>query len=201
VESVEYLGALIHESSDPGPEVRARAAKALAICTQLRPLLTLGVVGQKLMIMLVEQCVFASLTYGLHTMVYSRAWEAKVDSVQTRCIRRALRIRSTHGARIIGEEPVTNAEVLRRAKVQPLSARIAGVRFQLLGHVLRADGGTPVRAVAYDRFGFPRELRSTRKAGDQRFKWNKVVMEAAAGAFVTSGGGVVTPRRATVSRG
>jgi len=187
VECSEYLGAVIHEASDPGPEVRARAAKAMAFCTALRPLLELGAVGKSLMVMLVEQCVFASLTYGLHTMVCSRAWETRVDSVQARCLRRALRIRTTHASRIIGEDPVTNEGVLRRSGVIPLSARIEGTRFQLLGHALRADGGTPARAVAFDRFGFPRELRSTRKAGDQRLKWSKVVLAAACSAIEGEG--------------
>jgi len=33
--------------------------------------------------------------------------------------------------------------------------------------------------VAYDRFGHPQELRTRRKAGDQKIEWNKQVMAEA----------------------
>jgi len=179
--------AIIHEACYPGPEIRARIAKAMALCTALRPLLTAGAVGPGLMVMLINQCVLSSLVYGLHTLVYHRAWEARIDATQARCLRGALRVRTACGSRFIGEEPTTYARILRRAKAKPLSARIAGRRFQLLGHVLRMGGGAPARAVSFDRFGFPKELRSTRKSGDQRLKWCKTVLEGAAEGLASEG--------------
>ena len=42
---------------------------------------------------------------------------------------------------------------------------------------MRRDGADPSRAVSYDRFATPRVLRSKRKAGDQRLKWNVEMIE------------------------
>jgi len=49
--------------------------------------------------------------------------------------------------------------------------------------VLQKDGTDPFRAVSFDRFANPRQLRSKRKPGDQRWKWNEKVIEDAVQAL------------------
>jgi len=61
--------------------------------------------------------------------------------------------------------PVTDKEILETAQVRPLSRELARGRLVLLGHVLRRSGSDPGRAVSYDRFARPRELRTKRKPG------------------------------------
>jgi len=87
----------------------------------------------------------------------------------------------------MGAIAVTNKEVARLAKARPLSITLAGERFKLLGHVLRRAGSDPARAVAYDRFGHPKELRATRRAGVERQKWTREVMDRAASALEEEG--------------
>jgi len=187
VESVVYLGAIIHESSDPGPELKARMAKGLSICKALRPLWASRGLPVKTVVLVLQQCVLASVLYGLHTLFYHRTSHRRINAFQVRCARRALRIRTTYASKKMEEEPTRNREVAQRAGLVPLTSTIMAARYRLLGHLLRQEGSEPTRAVAYDRFGHPKTLRSTPKAGIQRLKWTKEVMEGAANALEQEG--------------
>jgi len=107
----------------------------------------------------------------LESLYFHKAWAARIDAFQISCVRKVLRIPTTYAARLTGQEAIKNKEVARRAKARPLSKDIMRTRFKLLGHVLRRHGADPLRAVSYDRFACPKELRAKRKAGDQRLKW------------------------------
>jgi len=179
VEKAEYLGAIIHEDGDPGPEIKHRIARTKEICNALRPLWKAQGLAPRDAVRVVSQCAPSSLTYALPTMFYHKAWAGRIDATQVGCYRKALRIPTTHAAILMGQEPVKNVEVMEKAGAQSLSKGLLRSRFILLGHVLRRDGGDPMRATAYDRFGAPRELRATRKPGDQKLKWNKEMMKLA----------------------
>jgi len=173
-----YLGAIIHENSDPGPEIKSRIGRARAICTALRPLWGARALDRKDSMKVLTQCVFSALTYGLHTLYAHKAWEARIDAFQANCARRALRIKTTYAAKLTGDEPVTNKEVMARAGLRPLSKNIMAARFRLAGHVLRRPTSDPARAVAFDRFANPRVIRAQKKPGDQRLKWTTEVLRA-----------------------
>jgi len=66
---------------------------------------------------------------------------------------------------------VTNKEVAEKAGIRPLSKTIMSARMRLLGHVLRRAGSDPSRAVSYDSFDNPKELRAKKTAGYQRLTW------------------------------
>jgi len=187
VEKVEYLGAIIHENGDPGPEIKHRAAKARRICDDLRPLWGAPGLERKDAVKVINQCALSSFQYAAHTMYLHRAWEAKVDAVQASCLRKAMRIPTTYASKKMGAVPVTNEEVRQRAGEKRLSMRMRKTRYVLLGHILRRDGGDVPKAVSFDRFGHPRTLPAKKKPGDQKFKWNREVMKEAISIIDTQG--------------
>jgi len=113
VEQIEYLGSIIHENGDPGPELRHRMEKALNACAGLRPIWRCGSLERKLAVRVLTQCVFAALLYGLHALFYNRTWEKRVNALQVRCLRRAMRIPTTYAAKRFGGEAIPNREVAR----------------------------------------------------------------------------------------
>jgi len=63
-----YLGALIREDSDPGPEIKARIGRARSICTALRPFGGSRALDVKDFMRVLTPCVFSALTYSLQTL-------------------------------------------------------------------------------------------------------------------------------------
>ena len=120
-------------------------ARALGKCKALRPIWATKSLPRKLAARVLRSCVFSGLIYGLHTMYFSTSWEHKLDALQIRCLRRAMGIRSTYAAKLIGIEAVTNREVAEIAGAVPLSQEIQKYRYRLLGHVLRR-GGRPLQS-------------------------------------------------------
>ena len=71
----------------------------------------------------------------------------------------------------IWDEPVANQQVARRAGANPLSQELRTLRYQLLVRTLRRDGGDPLRATTFDRFGPPNTLGWQNRHGILRGCW------------------------------
>ena len=165
VKTVGYLGTVMDEGGDPGEELRIRLARALGKCKALKPIWATKSLPVKLTARVLRSCVFSGLIYGLHTMYFGRSWEHKLDALQIGCLRRALGIKSTYAAKLIGMEAVSNREVAEAAGAVPLSLEIQKFRYRLLGHVLRR-GDDPSRATTYDRLGQPKVLSGKTSGGN-----------------------------------
>eukprot|EP00969_Alexandrium_andersonii_P136456 6037358-Alexandrium_andersonii.AAC.1 len=59
-------------------------------------------------------------------------------------------IPSTYGAKVMGRTPVTNADVLRRSKQDPIIISIRCLQLFYLGHVLRKPRQDPLWNIAFD---------------------------------------------------
>ena len=121
------------DGGDPGEEIKVRLAKALRKCKALRPIWATRSLPKLLAARVLRSCVFSGLLYGLHTMHFGRSWESKLDAMQIGCLRRALGIRSTCAAKIIGAEPVTNRQVARLAGATPIGKEIQNIYIQAPG--------------------------------------------------------------------
>jgi len=62
VHQVVHLGAIIHDRCDPGPEIKARIAKAQETCTLLRPLWGSAGLSREQAVMVIRQCVVSRMT-------------------------------------------------------------------------------------------------------------------------------------------
>jgi len=192
---VVYLGAVVDEGGDPGPEIVTRIGKTFVVCRALKPLWKVRSLDKDLALRVLNQCAYSGLTYCLHTMVFHAGWARRIDSAQVRMARRALGIRTTYASRLLGEAPITNQEVARRASLKPLSCAITRARLKLLGHVLRRSAEDPVRAVVFDRRGHPRVLGGTARRGPPKIKWGADMLRTAeamlkdAGILQTVNGG------------
>ena len=182
VKTVEYLGTIMDERGDTGEELRVRLARALAKCKSLKPIWSAKSLTKQLTARVLRSCVFSGLIYGLHTLYFNQEghWAHKLDAMQIRCLRRALGIRTTYAAKLVGGDTVTNQQVAEIAKAVPLTAEVQKMRFQLLGHVMRMDGDNPARAVTYDRFGYPRRIGGKGRIGRCRVAWSERVLADAA---------------------
>ena len=163
-----YLGTILNDWGHTEEELSVRLAKALALCKALRPIWATKSLEAKVAVRVLRSCVFSSLIYGLHTMVFTNSQEKRIDGMQIRCIRRALGIKSTYADKLLGREATSNREVTELVDAKPLSAGIRKMRYQMLGHVLRREGSDPLRAVSYDRLGQPKSLSGTRRAAATR---------------------------------
>ena len=102
--------------------------------------------------------MFSALIYGVHTMRLAQGLGSKLDAAHIRCARRALGIRPTYTAKLIGAEPATNQHVAQLSGLRPIRAEVHLRRYQVPGHVLRRGGADRCRAVSHDMFGNPKVL-------------------------------------------
>eukprot|EP00969_Alexandrium_andersonii_P076451 3370775-Alexandrium_andersonii.AAC.1 len=90
-----------------------------------------------------------------------------------RCLRRVLGIPSTYGAKLTGQQAVTNLEVQARASYPTMTGIIRHLQLGYLGHVLRKGPGDPLFDVVFDRHLKPRALYGPRRPGLPRETWSE----------------------------
>ena len=131
--------------------------------------------------------MFSTFVYGLPTIYYGETWARTLDAMHIRCIRRALGIRSTYAAKLMGEEPVTDRHIAQLTKVTPMINDIQLQRYRLLGHALRREVTDPSRSTTYNKFGQPKAHSGRRRWGRSREAWADHVLKEAASEMQTQG--------------
>ena len=110
-DTMEYLGAVLSYGPMEAQTVAARASKAWANYTKLRPMLrTTSVFSIKQRIKLFQACVVPAMLYGIIGVGVTAASLRTIQSIFARMLRKILRVHE-HG--------ISNRAVLDRAEIQP----------------------------------------------------------------------------------
>ena len=170
--SLEYLGALITSDGRADSELSRRLGMAAGDFRELRKLWGNSGVTLKSKLHFFESLITSRLTYGLATMWLVTAQRRRLDGFYARCLRKILRIPHAFYSRI------SNATVLKRAGVAPLSQQLSYRQLALLGTVARSSPeGCLRRSTFVNSTTSPQIGRYIRRVGRPRQAWTTQVMK------------------------
>ena len=129
VEEFVYLGSKISSDGNSEVDVQARIAKATGAYAALHNIWKSSKTSKKTKIRLFKSSVLSVLLYGSESWKVTTAVTSKLDTFQTRCLRRILKI--------YWPNTISNEELYRRTNTTPLSLEIKKRRWSWIGHILR----------------------------------------------------------------
>ena len=131
VEKFTYLGANVTTDGGGAVDIKRRMALASAQFKQLTTLWQAGDISRKTKASLFKSLVMSVLLYGCETWKLTKGGEEKLDSFQTKCLRRIFKIR--------WQAHIPNKIVLEIADTNKISEEVRRRRWCWIGHVLRRD--------------------------------------------------------------
>ena len=125
-----------------------------------------------------ESLVLSKLLFSLVGVVLNKAQERKLNGFQNRCLRKIIGMKPAFVSR------VSNATVLQRCSCYTATHMLRVRRFQLLGKILRAPSGHPLRDACFiPGTWVPATDRYVRRVGRPAREWIKEVMREAVVAY------------------
>ena len=169
VDEFTYLGSKITANGNSTKDVQFRITKARASFTNIWKS---SYIGTQTKIRIFKTTVIGVLLYGSESWKVTNTITQKLDTFQTRCLRRILKI--------IWLNKISNEELYLRTQTAAISDQIKEKRWRWIGHILRREP-TAISRVALKwtppgkrNRGRPRETwrRSTEKEmKDQGWTW------------------------------
>ncbi|KAI8479754.1 hypothetical protein Bbelb_425020 [Branchiostoma belcheri] len=129
VDQFTYLGSVLSNSGEVEPDISCRLGKAAAVFRRMRTIWATSAIDLDTKLRLYNSIVLPTAIYASETWKCTAKLTKKLDVFHQRNLRRILKVR--------WQDHITNEEILRRAKTQPLGDIITGKRMQLAGHILR----------------------------------------------------------------
>ena len=154
-----YLGGLLHNKTDPRPELKRRIWKAAHGRRKLHVFWTKGTMNKRRKLIIHEAIAASKLMYGLETAALPAGWEDRIDAAFMKGIRQILGITTTFGQMQNGEERTNtnqfvidqiNKEMCGLKEHKPfvkISDRIKDKAIKLLGEAIRKTEEDPVAEV------------------------------------------------------
>jgi len=161
VETFTYLGAEMCKDGGGAADIRKRIGLASGAFHKLRKVWNTQNIGRKTKTTLYKTLVLSVLMYGSETWKLTKEEERKIDTFQSKCLRRIMRIR--------WQMRVKNERVLELAEAERVSVIVKRKRWNWIGHVLRKGEGNDC-AVA---LGWTPEGKRAR--GRPKTTWRKMV--------------------------
>ena len=161
VERFVYLGANVTTDGGGATDVKMRIALANAQIKRLSNIWQASNISRKTKASLFKSLVLSVLLYGCETWKLTKGEEEKLDSFQTKSIRKIFRIR--------WNQYIPNRTILEMAGAEKISQEVRRRRWCWIGHVLRKNKNDDC-AVA---LGWAPEGR--RKRGRPKTTWRRMV--------------------------
>jgi endonuclease/exonuclease/phosphatase family metal-dependent hydrolase len=161
VESFTYLGANISRDGGGTADVKKRIALASAQMKRLTNIWKATGISKKTKTSLFKSLVMSVLLYGCETWKLTNGEEKKLDTFQSKCLRRILKIR--------WQQHIRNETVFEMAGANRISDEVRRRRWNWIGHILRKDWNDDC-AVA---LGWTPEGR--RKRGRPKITWRRMI--------------------------
>ena len=132
VESYEYLGSIINNNGDCSKEISRRLAIAIKKLNTMKNMWQST--SNILKLQILRACIFRVATYGCESWTITQKLGAKIQSFETKCYRKILRIPWT--------EKRKNTDVLKELNVKEnwLINNILYRKIRYFGHIKRHDG-------------------------------------------------------------
>ena len=131
VNEFTYLGAKVCKEGGGMKDLRNRLSKARGAYTKLSRIWKSKEITKRTKLKLYKALVLSVLLYGSETWKMNKGDDKAIDIFHHKCLRRILKIN--------WQDHISNEEVLRRAKMEPLSREVKKRRWKMIGHVLRQD--------------------------------------------------------------
>ena len=161
VDEFTYLGSKVSTDGDSGKDVQARLAKANQAFGSLNAVWKSKQLRVKTKIRIFKSNVLSVLLYGSECWKMTKETCKKLDTFQTKCLRRI--------RRILWPEKIKNEDLHKSCNMEPISACVKRRRLRWLGHVLRLPNNSLARMA----------LRWTpqgkRKRGRPKITWRRSV--------------------------
>ena len=161
VESFTYLGANVTKDGGGTVDLKKRIGLAHMQMKRLARIWNASDISRKTKVSLFKSLVLSVLLYGCETWKLTQGEERKLDTFQTRCLRRIFKIR--------WQQHVSNEKVLELADAGTISKEVRRRRWTWIGHIMR-KGRDDDCVVA---LGWTPEGR--RKRGRPKTTWRRMV--------------------------
>ena len=131
VEEFVYLGSRISKTGGTEEDIRARIRKAQQSFAVLRPVWKATAISHSTKLRIFNSNVKSVLLYGSETWRSTETTNKKLQTFVNKCLRQIFRIK--------WQDKVTNVELWRRAKTDPIEVEIKRRKWRWIGHTLRKD--------------------------------------------------------------
>ena len=169
--SMLYLGSGLSADGRNGSEINRRLGTAKSDFSKLCKVWAHSDISRDRKMCIFNACVVSALSYGLVTMVFTKAEQRRIDGFQCRCLRKILGIAPAYWSR------VPNTTVLQIACQLPLTDTLRKERMIYMGHIARRSYNDCVRNVVFeDGSTNIRSIDAKRPRGRPRRKWTDEVM-------------------------
>ena len=170
--SLTYLGGILSADGRVDSEISRKLGTATADFRSLRVAWNHAGISTKTKLRYFESIVMSKLLYGLSSVWLVTAQKRRLDGFYARCLRRLLHIPSSYISR------VSNACVLSRAGVRPLSEQLLHRQLLLLGRVARSPDGSTMRINTFRDGGVQPQIgHFIRRRGRPRQDWTTELLK------------------------
>lgn len=131
VNKFEYLGAVVSDEGGGTQDINNRINKARTAFHRLKNIWGSNNIRQKTKLKLFKTLVIPVLLYGSETWKMTEGDNNRIDTFQSKCLRRILKIK--------WQDHIRNAVVMERAGMERISQDLRKRRWKYIGHTLRKD--------------------------------------------------------------
>ena len=132
VSEFTYLGAMVDKEGGGDKDIKNRLQKARGAFHRLNRIWSTRNIGRNTKIHLFKTLVRPVLLYGSETWKLTKKDQTLLDTFQTKCLRRILRIR--------WQQRISNERLMEMTRLNNISCEIRRRRWTWLGHMLRREG-------------------------------------------------------------
>ena len=177
-ESIVYLGGLLCSDARMDSELSRRIGMANSVFLSLRTVWSHTSISTKAKLAFFRSLVVSRLLYGLSSCWLVKRQMSRLEGFYARCLRSILRIPVSYVSR------VSNNEVFRRARMQPLGAQLRAAQCVLLGKTAQSGPGSLLRKnVFMDGTLSPVVGHYIRRVGRPRQDWTNGLLDWGAQQF------------------
>nr|XP_006822761.1 PREDICTED: uncharacterized protein LOC102806375 [Saccoglossus kowalevskii] len=126
-----YLGATLTKSGGGMGDMENRISKRRNAFRQLNKIWNSDKIKRATKLKLYKSLVLSVLLYGSETWKMTKGDERKLNTFQTKCLRRIMKIK--------WQDHVRNEELLTRTGMEKLSTTVMKRRWKFIGHTLREE--------------------------------------------------------------
>jgi len=176
-DAIVYLGSLLAADGQVDTELSRRLGMATAEFAALERLWMHASIPKTRKIAIYRACILQKLLYCLETTWLTAAASRKLDGFHAKCLRKICKIQHSYLSR------VSNADVLKDAGEQPLTATLRYRQLKLFGRIALMQEDTLMRKVTFEPGSFDVRRRiGARRRGRPRQTWTPCVRAHAVAA-------------------
>lgn len=163
VQHFTYLGANISTEGGTNKDIDIRIKKAQLTYKTLNKIWRSSNIQTKLKLKIFTSTVRAVLLYGSSTWKLTKQQEHQLDTFQTKCLRKILKI--------FWPNKISNEDLYKRTNCKPITAIVKKQRWTWVGHILRMIPSDPTRiALTWAPDG-------RRKRGRPKLTWRQMIIK------------------------